>query len=542
MPETIQSFTSTTSNLHMSEESRRIFQVKEELGILDRPADEDIVNLLCLRIYDLEEKMPCEGDTVLSEEEMEDLNGRLHKDSSNSSKPPRTDFFNRPHKEADEDQNDEEKEEGEEEHQHTEKRSLRTPSGRKPGKQVGAEGHGLKKPENAEIQDTVYHMHHDCEHCSQFKECKLKAVFSAVRHVYDVKVTTTDTPHVTVTCECPEDGSVKSGEFPKEVNSTQQYGSQIKALVLVLSVLGMVSIDRIHEILSAVCNLPLSTGSIQKWIEEGGEKVQPVLERIKEVLRKVFRLHADETGVHLNGKLMWIHTACNELFTCLSLQEKRGYEGACAAGILPYFTGILIHDCWSSYWKFIKAVHGLCCAHLQRELNWVIQFKKKNREWAQALFDLLNEMNTAVQQAKSEGKERLEKEILRGFSARYDKWINEGLRLNPAPKESIKKKRGRKKNGKVRSLLLRMQEHKDEVLLFATNFDATFSNNCAEASFRLIAQKRSIIGGFRSEKGAHAFIDMFSYLSSCRKHNINCYEAMLALEEGRAVETLFPQE
>lgn len=534
MPAAVHCSTSTSSSIHLTAEASRIFQVKEKMGILGKPASEEIVDLLCLRIYELEEQLPCPGDTVLSEDEVEDTNGRLHMDSSNSSKPPRTDGFKSKGKEESSDDNESD------DNQHSKDKSLRQKTGRKTGKQTGAEGFGLKKPENAEVQDTVYHVHHDCRQCPKYKECLLKAKLSAVRHVYDTKIVTTDTPHVTVTCTCPQDQQEKHGEFPDEINSSQQYGSNIQALALVLNVLGMVSVSRIHEILSACTGMPVSTGTIQKWIEKGGEKAQPVLKRIIEALLESIRLHADETGAHVNGILMWIHTVCNESFTYLSLQAKRGYEGACAAGVLPRYKGRLIHDCWASYWKFTDVIHGLCCAHLQRELRWVIQFKKKNRQWAQALFDLLTEMNAAVEKAKSEGKKRLEVDQLKSFHDRYDKWINEGLKLNPASKD-FPGKRGRKKNGKVRSLLLRMQNHKDAVLKFADDFDVTYTNNCAEASFRLIAQKRAVIGSFRSEEGAKAFTDMFSYLSSCRKHDINCYTAMLALVNGEAEKLLFPE-
>ena len=36
--------------------------------------------------------------------------------------------------------------------------------------------------------------------------------------------------------------------------------------------------------------------------------------------------------------------------------------------VLPNFHGIAIHDCWQVCWKYCVK-HGICCAHLLRELN-----------------------------------------------------------------------------------------------------------------------------------------------------------------------------
>lgn len=527
----------------------RIFQVKSELGILNEAASEEIVNKLCLHISHMEERVNAEvpeGATVLGKEEMEDLQGRLSMDSSNSSMPPRANGYRNPKKGAgdrsdDTAGDDEDTDEDGENSLYDKNRSLRGKSGLKPGKQPGAKGHGLKRPENAVVQETVFHASSKCENCLRFDECRKRAKELETRHVYDSVTTITDTPHVTLSCQCPLTNSEEQGVFPDQIKSTQQYGNNIMSLAIILNVLGMISVDRIHEILSAYFSLPISTGTIQGWIEKADRKVKPILTRIMEAILQAIRIHCDETGVHIKGKLKWIHTACNELFTYLSIQDGRGYDSICAVGILTKFKGIVIHDCLAGYWKFKNVIHGLCCAHLQRELKWVIQFKEKNRVWAQALFDLLGEMNKAVDEAKKLGEKQLDPERLKAFSDRFDRLIEEAIEKNPAPSETSGK-RGRKKKGKVLSLVLRLKEHKGEVLLFATNFDATFSNNLAEASFRLVSQKRSVAGSFRSDAGAEAFVDLFSYLSTCRKHGINCYKAILALLEGNGEDLIFEEK
>ncbi|MBD5642160.1 MAG: transposase [Desulfovibrio sp.] len=55
------------------------------------------------------------------------------------------------------------------------------------------------------------------------------------------------------------------------------------------------------------------------------------------------------TGTRVNGGICWLHSACNENYTWLTMQEKRGREGMEKAGFLPSYTGAIIHDCWAPY-------------------------------------------------------------------------------------------------------------------------------------------------------------------------------------------------
>ena len=66
------------------------------------------------------------------------------------------------------------------------------------------------------------------------------------------------------------------------------------------------------------------------------------------------------------------YAVCVFLFSVLlcyqTVDESRGMIGMDHAGILPYFDGIAIHDCWRPYWRYGNlGGHGVCCAHLLRE-------------------------------------------------------------------------------------------------------------------------------------------------------------------------------
>jgi len=57
--------------------------------------------------------------------------------------------------------------------------------------------------------------------------------------------------------------------------------------------------------------------------------------------------------------LKWIHNTSNEHFTYTAIHDKRGKEAIEAIGILPDYTGVSVHDRFSSY-------DGCPCEHSLR--------------------------------------------------------------------------------------------------------------------------------------------------------------------------------
>lgn len=49
------------------------------------------------------------------------------------------------------------------------------------------------------------------------------------------------------------------------------------------------------------------------------------------------QLHADETGINIDGKRHWLHALSNEAMTLFCLHEKLGDEAMDAMGVLPHY-------------------------------------------------------------------------------------------------------------------------------------------------------------------------------------------------------------
>ena len=155
-------------------------------------------------------------------------------------------------------------------------------------------------------------------------------------------------------------------------------------------------------------------------------------------------LHCDETGTRVDGKTWWVHNASDVDSTFLSISKKRGQVGMDEAGILPNFKGIIVHDCWGSYWKYPDAVHAVCCAHLLRELNGVEE-NHPEQVWATRFKELLLAMKKVRDKALADGKDEVSCYHLRKFDKQYDEIIKTAYEENPAPETTGKSEVARKR-------------------------------------------------------------------------------------------------
>ena len=212
--------------------------------------------------------------------------------------------------------------------------------------------------------------------------------------------------------------------------------------------------------------------------------------------------------------------------TYLTLNSKRGYEATKEADILPHYKGVVVHDCWSSYWKFNGAAHQICCAHLLRELNGIIE-NHPEQTWAEKFKTLLLKMKKSKDRAIQKEKTELCCSSVHRYKKQYDELISLARSENPIPEQN-EVKRGKPKRGKVLCLIDRLEKYKGQVCLFLEKFSVPFDNNQAERDIRNIKVKTKVSGCFRSFDGAIEYLDIMSYIGTAHKQGINSFKAVLA--------------
>lgn len=324
--------------------------------------------------------------------------------------------------------------------------------------------------------------------------------------------------------------------FPKCVLRPIQYGQSVKAHAVYLSQFQLIPYERVADYFMNEASIPVSVGSLFNFNQEAYELLDTFDALAKKNLQQATLLHADETGINVNGKRFWLHNASNEQWTYFYPHPKRGTEAMDEIGILPSFRGTLIHDHWKPYYTYQSCKHGLCNAHHVRELQWVIDHHPKYT-WATEMQALLLEINDAVNKTE---EHCLPDTVGMDYRTRYRQLIKKGeLEMPlPAPDPTQEKKRGREKKSKERNLLERLKDFEADTLLFMERSEVPFTNNRGENDIRMTKVQQKISGCFKSIDGAKIFCRVRSYLLTAQKHGITPTDALKTLFNGKLPEVL----
>jgi transposase len=249
------------------------------------------------------------------------LEARLGADSSNSSIPPSTEGLRK--KPA----------------------TGRRRGGRK-GKQPGDPGRHLAQ--TAEPDEIVCHIPDRCDGCGDGL-ADADVVGVARRQVFDIppiRLSVTEHRAQRRRCAC---GHTTAAAFPDEATAPACYGPGVRAVIAYLAVYQHLPVDRTARLLADLLDAPVSTGTVAAVAAHAGDAVAPSVDMIRRHLIAAAVVHVDETGARVAGRLHWVHVAATALHTLLTVHTRRGKAATDAAGVLPGFAGVAVHDGWTPY-------------------------------------------------------------------------------------------------------------------------------------------------------------------------------------------------
>lgn len=422
------------------------------------------------------------------------MTARLNKNSRNSSKPPSSDGLKKP----------------------VSKPAFARNKGRKPGGQTGHKGKTL---EICEAPDFFNELLPDNCSCGQALD-KSKATVVEVRQVFDLPEPKLEvTEHVLLGCTCEKCGGYNEGVFPEGVNARLQYGTGVKALAVLLNVAFKLPLKKVQLLFADLFGCAINQSTIINATQKCFDLLERSEKALKNSLWQSIVNHFDETGLRVAGKLHWLHTCCNGLFTYLFVHTHRGTEALKdAASILPGFKNWAIHDCWGSYFKFQECLHAICGAHLIREL---VALEEKGTLWATWFRRYLLVLYRLSKQGTGKLNLVEQQKALRIF----DKIWHYADLAEPPPEKSANGK-GKPKATKGRNLLVRLKKHQSAVLAFAFHEDVPFTNNQAERDLRPAKTKQKVAGSFRTFDGAKIYARIFGFISTSRKHQFSVFNEL----------------
>jgi transposase len=381
------------------------------------------------------------------------------------------------------------------------------PRGGQPG-HTGRTLQAVEKPDQVQV-----HLPERCAVCGRVISVHESHEVVGKRQVFDVpgpRLAVTEHRLGEITC-C---GQAQRGIYPADVTASVQYGPGVRALVTQLSVDHKMPLEQICRLFEDLFGHALNSETVEAALEQGYELAAGVEAATVEQLKRAKVVHFDETGLRVAGRLRWLHTASNSLYTHLFVHPRRGGEALrSAASVLKDFGGRAIHDCLPAYYQFEQAKHGACLAHILRELQGLVEH---GSAWAEAMHAFLLHL---YEQARP-----LRGEAAAAARNRYWQIVSEAELAEPPPEQQAG--RGRPRSTAGRNLLRRLKEHEEAVLAFALVEGVPFTNNQAERDLRPAKVKQKVSGCFRTDQGAAVYARLQAVISTCRKQGRNVF-AML---------------
>lgn len=385
---------------------------------------------------------------------------------------------------------------------------------------LGDQLQNTRKIETSEVVTPV-----DCGKCGSDLR-SVKATGRDERKKIDIIYEVTEHSVCSETKKCPECGHKNKGAFPQGMDGKVQYGLGIKASIINFLMIQMISLERVQEHLRGLIGRSISQAVMLKYLSQFSESLKNWESQQVEKLLLSPVIYCDETSLRVDKKNMWIHSYSAGDITLKFLHEKRGIEAMEDIGVIPRYGGTIVHDCWASYLSYDNVDHGLCGAHLLRELKFVEDSTKD--KWATNMKKLLQ--SAAEMVAKRPHERVLTTKEYKTLQSRYRNLLTRGKKQLP-PFPEATGKRGRPKHTDAQNLWLRLSEYEESVLLFAKVKEVDFTNNRSERDLRDAKLKQKVSGTFRKVEFAKHFVRISSYVKSMRYRGHSSLEAiMLALQ------------
>ena len=385
-------------------------------------------------------------------------------------------------------------------------KTLRKPTGRKPGGQEGHEGCTLKKAQTPDETEDI--MANYCTRCgASLEDCeRILDYVTQVVSIPELKPIVKEIRHYIMVCKkCGE--RIQLHAARKRGSNAVVYDASVKSLVVYLSVVMFLPYGRIESFLREMFSLEISQGSLVNWVNEAKKNAAPAIKKIKESIMKSAVVGFDESGLYCNKKLNWAWIAQTVYFTLLFHGNGRSHKELESRFGDSLERMVAVTDRHSAYFTLNFLNHQVCVAHLMRELQYLNELDAE-QQWSRDVESLLQQ---AIHERNENPQAVIDKQP---WLIKLDRLLTENL-------EHMAEQFGKLKNGLIKC--------RDYIFNFLENPAIPPDNNASERGIRKVKIKMKNSGTFRSDQGADAFLDLLSIIETTKKHNKSPYAAIRAL-------------
>jgi transposase len=434
---------------------------------------------------------------VLLNARISDLERRLNKNSTNSSKPPSSDGLAKANRAE----------------------SLRKKGKMKSGGQPGHKGDTLKQIQSPDIIKN--HVLLECTHCHISLSAQ-STINVVKRQVFDIpQPSIIVTEHHAETKYCIHCNKNVTATFPGGVNSPVQYGDNIRSFSVYLNQQNFIPEDRLQQLFYDMYGIKIATATLSSYNKTAFDALSEFEQSTLSLIKNASVKNLDETGFRICGKTNWMHVACTDKATYYHASPRR-------KSLIDGLTGTVVHDHWKPYFLLPDVSHALCNQHHLRELNALIEHEKET--WATTMKRVLQ---VSLRVRHHYGEEEIPATRLGRLELLYDKVVCSGLEYHESlPMLPRKSNRGSVPKRTGHNLLSRFKNYKADILRFLFDPKIPFTNNDAERDIRMVKCKQKISGGFRTMSGANQFARIRGFISTSRKQGWNIMDSIKLIFSG----------
>jgi transposase len=428
-----------------------------------------------------------------------ELEAKLGKNPSNSSKPPSTT------------------------HPHDKKPAAKPKSGRAPGGQPGHAKHERALIPTEQCQDVVPCLPSECRRCGKpLTGTDPEPLRHQVWELPEIQPLVTEYQQHRLVCSC---GCSTCGELPHGV-PTGQAGPRLIAFTALLMACFRQSKRRAAQFLSMILNQPASAGWMVLLQNRAAEAVLPAYEELAEQLPMQTVLNIDESPTKEGQAKAWVWTFVAATFTFFTCRTSRAAE--VVKDLLgSAFNGVIHCDRARMYWSFGRL--QWCWAHLKRDFQALIDGpcptgKRLGHDLmkpTKQLFELWQKVRDGTmsrrtfRQRMQPIRQRVDELLLRGYF-----------------------------NAHTRNFCKELVDHGERLWTFIDIDGVQPTNNAAEQALRHAVIWRKLSFGTQSTSGSQFVERLLTVIETCRRQSRNVFdwlvEAVQAHHNQQRAASLLP--
>ena len=395
------------------------------------------------------------------------------------------------------------------------------------GRKKGHKKDKLEMVSEDKINNYIEYNMTSCPNCNNKNIEKTGKVIK--KQVKDYKIIVEYTEHDFNEYKCNCCGKIFHKEIPNHLKEECQYGSNLKSLILTLTNVGNVAINRQKRIITGLSmgEIEPCEGYIAKLQKQTSKKLGQFIEELRNAIIASEIVYWDDTVISINGKQSCMRYYGNESISLFKAHEKKNKEGLDKDNILKLLSSntIVEHDHnkvnYNQEYSFINAE---CCQHLLRDLKKVSDNIPK-RTWSKNLIKMFQEYDYKRNELISKKIDSFSNEEINEFIIALDNEILNGLEENEADETKPYYA------DKELALLNRLMEFRDNYIYWIFDFGIPFTNNLSERNLRGIKSKMKVSGQFQNIERAIDYANIRSYIETCRLYGINEYDSLTRLVE-----------